>query len=108
MRCPVIATRIGAPPETVIPAGAEGIGEATGWLVPSNDPDALAVALDQALALTEQERSALGMRARAHVASNFTLDAMKRATLAVYDELLETDLASRRPNRPYAMESNNE
>jgi len=108
MHCPVIATAIGAPPETVIPADAQGAGKATGWLVPPDDPDALARALDQALALTEQERSALGMRARAHVAANFTLDAMKRATLAVYDELLGTDLASRRPHRPCTMESQNE
>jgi len=108
MRCPVIATNIGAPPETVIPAGAEGIGEATGWLVPPGDPAVLAEALGRALALTEQERSALGTRARAHVAANFTLDAMKRATLAVYDELLGTDLAGRTPRSLCATKSQDE
>jgi glycosyltransferase involved in cell wall biosynthesis len=95
MRCPVIATEIGAPPETVISAAAYGIGTGTGWLVPPSDPDALARALDRALALSEIERSELGRRARAHIAANFTLDMMKRATLEVYDDLLGTNLSRR-------------
>ncbi|MGD9805718.1 MAG: glycosyltransferase family 4 protein [Hyphomicrobiaceae bacterium] len=95
MRCPVIATEIGAPPETVISTTAYGIGAGTGWLVPPSDPDALAHALGRALALTESERFDLGRRARAHVAANFTLDTMKRATLEVYDDLLGTDLSRR-------------
>lgn len=95
MQCPVIATNIGAPPETVIPAGATEIGTATGWLVPPGNADVLAATLSRALALTGRERSELGARARAHVRANFTLDSMKRATLEVYDELLGTDLAQR-------------
>ncbi len=92
--CPVIATAIGAPPETVIPVrdGENGLG--TGWLVTPGDPVALAECLHRALALSECERIALGARARAHVAAKFTLEAMKQATLAVYDELLGTRLAS--------------
>lgn len=93
MGCPVIATAIGAPPETVLAAGRDGIDHATGWLVPPGDADALAQCLDQALLLTERQRSDLGRRARAHVAANFTLDAMRRSTLAVYDELLGSELA---------------
>lgn len=89
MGCPVIATNIGAPPETVIPAAGSDVGSATGWLVPPNDPASLAAALRHALALTDEQRSALGKRARAHIAANFTLDAMKKATLEVYDELLK-------------------
>jgi len=92
--CPVIATDIGAPPETVLAMrdGEDGVG--TGWLVPPGDPEALAKCLDRALSLSESERRALGIRARANVAANFTLSAMKQATLAVYDELLGSSLAT--------------
>jgi hypothetical protein len=34
------------------------------------------------------------LRARAHVLNNFTLEAMRRETLAVYDHLLGTSLAA--------------
>ncbi|MEZ5816056.1 MAG: glycosyltransferase family 4 protein [Hyphomicrobiaceae bacterium] len=88
MGCPVIATDIGAPPETVIPAGSDELGAGTGWLVPPSDAVALAGALRRALALEAGERTDLGGRARAHVAASFTLETMKRATLEVYDELL--------------------
>ena len=78
---PVIATNIGAPPETVID------GE-TGWLVPPNDPGALARALATALDLNEYQRRALAERAIAHVARHFSRQRMTDATLAVYEELL--------------------
>jgi len=54
---------------------------------------ALAGALAQALALKPAARAAMGARARRHVAANFSLERMRRATLAVYDELLGTGLA---------------
>jgi len=93
MGCPVIATAIGAPPETVLAADGDCIDHATGWLVPPGDAEALARCLYRALVLTGPERSGLARRARGHVAANFTLDAMKRSTLAVYDELLGSHLA---------------
>jgi glycosyltransferase involved in cell wall biosynthesis len=93
MACPVIATRIGAPPETVIGAEAKGLDVATGWLVPPGDVAALAASLEVALGLDPETRARLGARARSHVAAHFTLDTMKSATLAVYDELLGTSLA---------------
>jgi glycosyltransferase involved in cell wall biosynthesis len=95
MTCPVIATNIGAPPETVIGVGPEGLDTATGWLVPPNDAPALAASLAAVLGLDPETRARLGARARSHVAEHFTLAAMKTATLAVYDELLGTSLASR-------------
>ena len=39
--------------------------------------------------MTGPDREALAVRARAHVARNFGLEAMGRATLAVYRALLE-------------------
>lgn len=96
MGTPVIATDIGAPPETVLSAGRVGAGKATGWLVPPGDAAALSDALTAALALSREERAQMGARARARVLDGFTLDAMKQQTLAVYDELLGTHLASPR------------
>lgn len=94
MGCPVIATNIGAPAETVIGAGPDGPGEAaTGWLVPPGEPEALAAALGAALEMAPDVRLALGARARRHVAARFTVEAMQHATLSVYDELLGTRLA---------------
>lgn len=94
MGCPVIATDIGAPPETVLAAGRVGPDEATGWLVPPGDADALAESLAEALALTGEPRARHSARARAHAVHNFSLTAMQSATLAVYDELLGTRLAA--------------
>lgn len=92
MGCPVIATRIGAPPETVLAEPAVDRDAVTGWLVPPGDAAALAEALDAALALSEKDRAALGERAMANVATRFSLEAMKRSTLSVYDALLRTKL----------------
>lgn len=81
MARPVIATAHGGAMETIRD------GE-TGWLVPPADPDALAQALDRALALSQPERAALGQRARASVLADYTIAAMQQRTIAVYRELL--------------------
>ncbi|HUJ37676.1 MAG TPA: glycosyltransferase family 4 protein [Hyphomicrobium sp.] len=94
MGTPVIATDIGAPPETVLSAPRVSAGEATGWLVPPNDAGRLAEALAAALALPPEERKAMGERAHRHAARNFSLEGMKQQTLKVYDRLLGTHLAS--------------
>jgi len=78
---PVIVTSIGAYQETVLP------GE-TAWVVPPDDADALAKALDEALSLTQEQREAIGARAQAFVADRYTKQRMCADTLAVYAELL--------------------
>lgn len=93
--CPVIATDIGAPPETVLAQPAVTAQETTGWLVPPNNPELLAAPLAEALALSPQGRAAIGHRARRHVLANFTTESLQRRTLAVYDRLLGTTLESR-------------
>lgn len=93
MRCPVIATDIGAPPETVMTADRAGADHQTGWLVPPSDAPALAAALAEALALDGARHAEIGERARRHVLARFSLRAMRQRTLAVYDELLGTGLA---------------
>jgi glycosyltransferase involved in cell wall biosynthesis len=95
MGSPVIATAIGAPPETVLAAPAVAADVATGWLVPPGDVAALAQRLAGALALTGAERTAIGRRSRAHILSQFTVEAMQARTLAVYDQLLGTLLERR-------------
>lgn len=94
MACPVIATRIGAPQETVLATPAVEDGARTGWLVPPGDAAALAEALAEVLAMPVEARGALGARARAHVLARFSLARMKSETLAVYDRLLGTRLAA--------------
>jgi glycosyltransferase involved in cell wall biosynthesis len=94
MGCPVISTDIGAPPETVLATPRVPASDRTGWLVPPGDAASLADSLDEALALDDDARQALGERARRHVLSSFTLDAMKQQTLEVYDRTLGTGLAA--------------
>jgi glycosyltransferase involved in cell wall biosynthesis len=94
MGCPVIVSDIGAAPETIMPAGP-GKRDDTGWLVPCGDAAAIAERMAEALALSPEQRAALGARARRRIAAKFSLRQMQRATLAVYDELLETYLAAR-------------
>lgn len=58
-------------------------------MVPPDDPDALAQALEEALSLTPEQRDAIGTRAMAFVADRYTKDRMCADTLAVYAELLQ-------------------
>ncbi len=94
MGCPVIVPDLGALPETIV-SPEQSEGQFTGWLFPPRDVAALASRIGRALALSPSERAAIGVRARGHVAANFTLAQMQEATLAVYDELLGSDLAER-------------
>jgi glycosyltransferase involved in cell wall biosynthesis len=95
MGSPVIATAIGAPPETVLAEPAVGRDAITGWLVPPGDAASLAERLAVALALDPAERAAMAGRARAHVLAQFTVEAMQSRTLAVYDGLIGTLLERR-------------
>jgi glycosyltransferase involved in cell wall biosynthesis len=83
----VIAADLGGPRETVQ-------DDATGWLVPPGDAAVLAEGIAYVLDLPENERAALGQRARAAVLRNYTTQAMQQATLAVYRELLDVPAAA--------------
>jgi glycosyltransferase involved in cell wall biosynthesis len=93
--CPTICTNIGAPPEIVLVPPDVPRDQATGWHVPPRDASALADALAEALAMPDAERNAMSVRAIASIAARFTVDAMQRQTLAVYDGILGTDMARR-------------
>ena len=88
---PVVTTDVGAPPETLATAPGR---ERLGWIVPPGDASALATALSEALAMPMEQRARLGREARAHVAASFGLAVMQTSTLAVYDRLLGTALAT--------------
>jgi glycosyltransferase involved in cell wall biosynthesis len=77
---PVVATAVGGIPELV----ADG---ETGLLVPPGDADALAGALRRLVADPGLRRR-LGEAARARVEERFSLTAMRRAHLALYERLL--------------------
>jgi glycosyltransferase involved in cell wall biosynthesis len=93
MGCPVIVTRQGASPETLLTARRDGVDSATGWIVPVGAPSALANAIAEVLSLSARERGVMATRARAHVSGLFSSEQMKRHTLAVYDECLNSALA---------------
>ena len=77
---PVVATPVGGTPELVVD------GE-TGLLVPPRDPGALAAALRRIL--DDRELAArLGEAGRRRVRERFTLEAMTRRVLEIYDEVV--------------------
>ena len=78
---PVVATEHGASRETIVP-------DHTGWLVPPNNPDALARALEVALDIDAPTRQALADQARQHVVENLTVELMCERTLAVYESIV--------------------
>jgi glycosyltransferase involved in cell wall biosynthesis len=73
---PLLAAAVDGPDEIVVP-------EVTGVLVPPEDPDALAAALDR-LAENRARLHDMGARAREHVSTRYTLDAMVQETAEVY------------------------
>lgn len=78
---PVIATAHGGSLETVVPG-------LTGWLVQPADPDELARAIEEALAMKQEQLKESGENGRHRVAAHFTAEAMCEQTLAFYYELL--------------------
>ena len=78
-RVPVIATRVGGADELIVDA-------ATGMLVPSQDPDALADAMTT-LALDQQRRAAIGLAGQRRAESEFSVRRMIERYDAVYRRL---------------------
>lgn len=91
MARPVIATTVGALPELVLAPPAVDEAARTGWLVPPDDPVALARAVAEALAIDAQAYRAIAMHARKLAELWFSPVRVAAATLAVYAGLLERD-----------------
>ena len=83
---PVVSTASGGPQTSVVD------GE-TGYLTPVGDAGAFADRL-AALLADETRRRAMGVRARAHVETNFSLEAAGRPFLRVYDQLVRRQAAT--------------
>jgi glycosyltransferase involved in cell wall biosynthesis len=77
---PVVATRVSSIPEIV------GDGE-TGLLVPPDDPEALAAALDRVLS-EETLRVAYGEAGLRRARDEFSVERMARRTLELYEQAL--------------------
>ena len=80
---PVVATRVGAFPETV----EEG---ENGLLVPPGDAAALAAALESVLAKPEAERARMGARAEELARERYDWGAIARQTAQVYQQVLSS------------------
>lgn len=78
---PVVASAIGGHNEIILH------GE-TGWLVPPDNAQAMADAMNVALNMTDAERATMATKAMSFVAQHFGREQMTSQTLAVYDELL--------------------
>ncbi len=77
---PVVASNHGGAPEQILE------GE-TGWTYAPQDAQALAQAIEKALALGQDGRARLAVVAREHVRRNYSVEVMCANTRAVYDEL---------------------
>lgn len=94
---PIVATDHGGAQETIIRGQ-------TGWLVEPGDPEALAAAIEDALALTPTQRSMLATRAMSHVAQYYTKEIMADKTLDVYAELLRGEIIPSNTTHPFHSE----
>lgn len=93
---PVVASDLGAAPETVLAPPEVTQDARTGWRVPPGDADALAAAIAAALDLPPDSRAAVAQRARRHVHARFSLAAMTGATLDVYAGLARARAQARK------------
>jgi glycosyltransferase involved in cell wall biosynthesis len=78
---PVIASDVGDARLVIDGSGA-------GWLVPPDDPDALAGALNALVAAGEQRRKEMGVRGSAFVLREFSTERLVERTTAVYSSVL--------------------
>ena len=86
---PVVVSDLGAVPETVLAPPETEAAKRTGWRVSPSDPELLADAMREALALGASGRDALALRARRQVEARFAIERMARETLDAYATLLE-------------------
>ncbi|QDH17019.1 glycosyltransferase family 4 protein [Swingsia samuiensis] len=91
---PVIGTAQGGMMETIIP-------EQTGLVVPPNDPEALSDALCAVLGLGSESSQQISENARQNALDHYTTQSMQAMTLAVYDEILGTQLSGTFLGRDY-------
>jgi glycosyltransferase involved in cell wall biosynthesis len=79
---PIVATRVGGNEEVVL-------DEASGFLVPPRDHEALGLAMARLMELPEERRSAMGERGREHIRTRYGLSQVADRWEALYREVLE-------------------
>ena len=110
MGCPVIASNIGAFPETIAPeptllARVASVAEGEGkepeprprrnpWLFEPGNPEALCKSLCAALSLSGNDLKSLRERGMERARTAFSKRALQLQTLSVYDRLIGTQLAT--------------
>jgi glycosyltransferase involved in cell wall biosynthesis len=77
-----IAPNLGATPELCLP-------EKTGFLIPPNDPIALANTMAHAMQMPPESRLAMGKAARNHICATFSLAHMRAETIKLYEEVTQ-------------------
>ncbi len=82
---PIIASDHGGAQETILRGHS-------GWLIPPGNAEELAIAINEALELDENQRAVLAARSMEHVNQHFTKKIMAEKTLDVYTELLPEGL----------------
>jgi glycosyltransferase involved in cell wall biosynthesis len=85
-----IATPVGALPEII------GLDDPIGWLVPVDDVAALSEKLLDVINLPEDERKALGKKAKERIRSHYPWDNIYPQYLAAYQDALDTKKTNRR------------
>ena len=88
MGAPVVVSDLGGAKETVLAPPDCDPAERTGWRAPPSNPEALADAIGETLALGASARASLARRARNFIEDKYALDQMTRATLQVYARLI--------------------
>ncbi len=86
---PVIVTDRGAVGETVCAQPEFEEADITGWRVASDDSEALAAAIVQALQMPDKALERIGKSAVQFISQNYSVDKMTSATLDLYRELSE-------------------
>jgi glycosyltransferase involved in cell wall biosynthesis len=79
---PIVATRVGGNDEVVL-------DEASGFLVPPRDHEALGLAMVRLMELPEEQRRAMGERGREHIRTRYGLSQVADRWEALYREVLE-------------------
>jgi glycosyltransferase involved in cell wall biosynthesis len=79
---PIVATRVGGNDEVVL-------HEASGFLVPPRDHEALGLAMVRLMQLPEEQRRAMGERGREHIRTRYGLSQVADRWEALYREVLE-------------------
>ena len=79
---PVVSTNVGGVPELVV-------DNETGFLVPPENPQLLAEAIERMLSLPEHQRLAMGQAGKKRIEENFTLNKMVSAYEDLYLECLK-------------------